>query len=141
MNISNNGLELIKKFEGLRTNAYLCPAGILTIGYGHTSGVSPGDKITGQQADEYLREDVLVAEITVNTNVTVDMSQGQFDALVSFVFNLGAGNFVKSTLLTKLNDGDYAGAADEFPRWVNAGGKPLAGLVKRRAAERSLFLT
>ncbi|MCX8958329.1 lysozyme [Erwinia psidii] len=141
MNISNTGLELIKKFEGLELTAYRCSAGILTIGYGHTSGVKPGDKITGQQADNFLRDDVLVAEITVNTNVKVKLTQNQFDALVSFVFNIGSGNFVKSTLLKKLNTADYASAADEFTRWVYAGRKELEGLVMRRTAERDLFLS
>ncbi|MEW5290308.1 lysozyme [Erwinia papayae] len=141
MQISNAGIALIKRFEGLELKAYKDAVGIPTIGYGHTHNVKMGDVITGTQADAFLREDLQVAELTVNTNVTVKLSQGKFDALVSFVFNLGAGNFVKSTLLKKLNDGDYAGAADEFPRWVNAGGKPLAGLVKRRAAEREMFLT
>uniref|UniRef100_UPI001B316D19 lysozyme n=1 Tax=Pantoea ananas TaxID=553 RepID=UPI001B316D19 len=97
--------------------------------------------ITGEQADKYLREDLLVAELTINTNVKVKLTQNQFDALASFVFNLGSGNFVKSTLLKKLNAGDIAGAADEFGKWVNAGGKKLAGLVKRRAAEREVFIS
>lgn len=139
MQISNNGIELIKKFEGLQLTAYRCSAGVLTIGYGHTSGVNPGDVITGRQADEFLRKDLRVAELTVNTNVKTQMTQGQFDALVSFVFNLGAGNFVKSTLLRKLNAGDYDGAADEFRRWVYAGKAELQGLIRRRAAERDLF--
>lgn len=141
MLISNNGINLIKKFEGLELKAYKDSVGILTIGYGHTRGVKAGDVITGQQADAFLREDVQVAELAVNTNVKVKLTQGQFDALVSFIFNLGAGNFVKSTLLKKLNTGDYAGAADEFGKWVNAGGKPLPGLVKRRAAEKEMFST
>lgn len=140
-NISNNGINLIKKFEGLELKAYKDSVGILTIGYGHTHGVKAGDAITGQQADAFLREDVQVAELAVNTNVKVKLTQGQFDALMSFVFNLGSGNFVKSTLLKKLNAGDYAGAADEFGRWINAGGKPLTGLIKRRAAEREMFTT
>lgn len=141
MKISTNGIELIKRFEGLRLTAYRCSAGVLTIGYGHTTGVKPGDKITGQQADAFLHEDVLVAEITVNTNVTTRLNQNQFDALVSFVFNLGMGNFVKSTLLKKLNTADYAGAADEFPRWVYAGKTELPGLIRRRTADRDLFLS
>lgn len=141
MLISNNGINLIKKFEGLELKAYKDSVGILTIGYGHTHGVKAGDVITGQQADTFLREDAQVAELAVNTNVKVKLTQGQFDALVSFIFNLGAGNFVKSTLLKKLNAGDYAGAADEFGKWVNAGGKPLPGLVKRRAAEKEMFST
>ncbi|ORM60874.1 lysozyme [Pantoea brenneri] len=141
MKVSNNGINLVKHFEGLELKAYRDSVGILTIGYGHTHAVKAGDVITGEQADAFLREDLQVAELTVNTNVKVKLTQGQFDALVSFVFNLGSGNFVKSTLIKKLNAGDYAGAADEFGRWVNAGGKKLPGLVKRRAAEREVFLT
>lgn len=141
MKVSNNGINLVKHFEGLELKAYRDSVGILTIGYGHTHAVKAGDVITGEQADAFLREDLQVAELNVNTNVKVKLTQGQFDALVSFVFNLGSGNFVKSTLIRKLNAGDYAGAADEFGRWVNAGGKKLPGLVKRRAAEREVFLT
>lgn len=141
MKVSNNGINLVKRFEGLELKAYRDSVGILTIGYGHTHAVKSGDIITGKQADAFLREDLQVAELTVNTNVKVKLTQGQFDALVSFVFNLGSGNFVKSTLIKKLNAGDYAGAADEFGKWVNAGGKKLPGLVKRRAAEREVFLT
>jgi len=141
MKVSNNGINLVKRFEGLELKAYRDSVGILTIGYGHTHAVKAGDIITGEQADAFLREDLQVAELTVNTNVKVKLTQGQFDALVSFVFNLGSGNFVKSTLIKKLNAGDYAGAADEFGKWVNAGGKKLSGLVKRRAAEREVFLT
>lgn len=141
MQTSNNGINLIKRFEGLRLEAYRDSVGIPTIGYGHTHGVKMGDVITGAQADDFLREDLKVAELTINTNAKVKLTQGQFDALASFVFNLGSGNFVKSTLLKKLNTGDYAGAADEFGKWVNAGGKKLPGLVKRRAAEREVFLT
>jgi lysozyme len=141
MKVSNNGINLIKRFEGLELKSYKDSVGILTIGYGHTHAVKAGDVITGEQADAFLREDLQVAELTVNTNVKVKLTQGQFDALVSFVFNLGSGNFVKSTLIKKLNAGDYAGAVDEFSKWVNAGGKKLPGLVKRRAAEREVFLT
>lgn len=141
MKVSNAGIELVKQFEGLKLKAYRDSVGIPTIGYGHTHAVKDGDVITVQQADAFLREDLQVAELTVNTNVKVKMSQGQFDSLVSFVFNLGAGNFVKSTLLKKLNAGDYTGAAAEFGKWVNAGGVPLQGLIKRRAAEREMFTT
>lgn len=141
MKVSNNGINLVKRFEGLELKAYRDSVGILTIGYGHTYAVKAGDAITGEKADAFLREDLQVAELTVNTSVKVKLTQGQFDALVSFVFNLGSGNFVKSTLIKKLNAGDYAGAADEFGKWVNAGGKRLPGLVKRRAAEREVFLT
>ncbi len=141
MQTSNKGMDLIKRFEGLKLKAYLDSVGVPTIGYGHTHGVKMGDVITGEQADKYLSEDLHVAELTINTNVKVKLTQNQFDALASFVFNLGSGNFVKSTLIRKLNAGDYAGAADEFGKWVNAGGKKLPALVKRRAAERDEFLS
>lgn len=135
------GLELIKEFEGLRLTAYLCPAQVWTIGYGHTAGVRQGDVIIEAQADAFLRHDLAASELAVGRRVTALLNQNQFDALVSFTFNLGAGNLSRSTLLKKLNAGDYAGAAEEFLRWNRAGGKPLAGLSRRRAAERALFLT
>ncbi len=140
MKINSRGLQLIKHFEGLFLQAYLCPAEVLTIGYGHTADVQPGDVITAQQADTFLLEDVSASERAVNRLVTVPLTQNQFDALVSFVFNLGGHNFKSSTLLRKLNAGDYTGAAEEFPRWVNAGGKQLSGLIRRREAEKALFL-
>ncbi|MGV3346257.1 lysozyme [Enterobacteriaceae bacterium LUAb1] len=139
MNISQNGVALIKQFEGCSLSSYLCPAGICTIGYGHTAGVSDGEKITQCRADELLDGDLKVAEADVNRLVTVPLRQGQFDALCSFVFNLGAGDLAGSTLLKKLNSGDTAGASDEFCKWVHGGGKVLPGLVKRREAERELF--
>jgi len=140
MRTSNNGMNLIKAFEGLRLAAYQDSVGIWTDGYGHTHNVKKGDMITQEQADRFLKEDLAVAELSIVTNVKVPLSQNQFDALASFIFNLGSGNFTQSTLLKKLNAGDYAGAANEFGRWVQAGGKTLPGLVKRRAAERELFL-
>lgn len=139
MHTSQKGLDLIKSFEGLRLSAYRCPADIPTIGYGTTAGVKMGDTITKERAEELLREDVKRFEGYVNRLVKVPLTQGQFDALVSFVYNLGAGNLSSSTLLRLLNAGDYAGAAAQFERWNKAGGKTLAGLVRRRAAERALF--
>lgn len=138
--VSGRGLKLIKQSEGIFLQAYRCPANVLTIGYGHTAGVQPGDVITAEQADTFLQEDVAESVRAVNRLVTVPLTQNQFDALVSFVFNLGIGNFRTSTLLKKLNAGDYSGAAEEFPRWVRAGGKQLPGLIKRRDAEKTLFL-
>lgn len=135
------GLELIKQFEGLRLAAYLCPAQVWTIGYGHTAGVMQGDVIIEEQADAFLRHDLAASELAVSRRVTAPLNQNQFDALVSFTFNLGAGNFSRSTLLNKLNVGDYAGAGDEFLRWDRAGGEKLPGLTRRREAERDLFLT
>ena len=139
MQISKAGLDLIKQFEGLYLKAYRCPAGVPTIGYGHTAGVAMGQTITQQQADDYLRRDVRQFERAVARLVTVPLTQGQFDALVSFSFNLGEGALAQSTLLRLLNAGDYAGAGLEFERWNKAGGRVLPGLVRRRAAERALF--
>lgn len=139
MQISKAGLDLIKQFEGLYLKAYRCPAGVPTIGYGHTAGVAMGQVITQQQADDYLRRDVRQFERAVERQVSVPLTQGQFDALVSFAFNLGEGALAQSTLLRLLNAGDYAGAAAQFDRWNKAGGRVLPGLVRRRAAERALF--
>lgn len=139
MHISEAGLALIRQSEGLRLRAYLCPAGIPTIGYGSTAGVKLGQTITAERAEELLREDVRQFEAAVSRLVKVPLTQGQFDALVSFAFNLGARSLEQSTLLRLLNVGDYSGAAAQFDRWVYASGKRLSGLVKRRAAERALF--
>lgn len=146
--INQEGLELIKEFEGLekrlpdgRIAAYIDAVGVPTIGYGHTKGVFLGQIITREQAEEFLRDDLQDAELAVSRLVKVSLNDNQFSALVSFVFNLGAGALGESTLLRKLNGSDYQEAADEFPRWVNAGGRRLLGLVRRRAAERQLFLS
>lgn len=140
MKTGEKGLELIKHFEGLRLGAYQCSADVWTIGYGHTAGVKPGDAITTEQADAFLRQDVADSERAVSRFVSVPLTQNQFDALVSFTFNLGSGSLRNSTLLKKLNAGDYSGAAEQLLRWVNAGGKKLPGLVRRREAEKTLFL-
>ena len=141
MKTSQRGLDLIKRFEGLRLSAYWCPAGVKTIGYGHTRGVTMGMRITKPQANEFLLDDVALAERDIDELVKVPLSQNQFDALVDFVFNLGAEEFAESTLLKKLNARDYAGAANEFSKWVYSDHVKLPGLVKRRAAERELFLS
>lgn len=147
-------VTLAKTSEGLRLTAYPDPATGLapwTVGYGSTMGVKEGDVITLDQAEARLDRDLLNAASVVNKAVTVPLTQGQFDALTDFVFNVGPGRkdvkdgFVvlksgkPSTMLCKLNAGDYAGAADEFPKWVNGNGKPMAGLITRRAKERALF--
>ncbi len=137
--LSANGLDLIKGFEGLRLGAYQDSAGVWTIGYGHTGNVQPGDRITQAEADALLQQDTAWAQQAVRDQVKVPLTQGQFDALTSFTFNLGAGALSRSTLLQKLNAGDYAGAQAEFGKWVNAGGQVLQGLVRRRAAEAELF--
>ncbi|MBH2708082.1 lysozyme [Serratia marcescens] len=146
MNISKNGIELIKRFEGLELEAYQDSVGVWTIGYGWTQAVdgkkiAPGMRIDQATADRLLKCGVVQYEQGVNQLVKVRITQRQFDALVSFAYNLGLRSLSTSTLLRKLNDGDKQGAADEFGRWVNAGGKRLDGLVTRRAAERRMFLS
>lgn len=137
---SQNGIDLIKSFEGCRLTAYQDSVGVWTIGYGHTYGVYAEMTITEQQAEDYLRADLGTSESAVNRLITCAINQNQFDALVSFAFNLGLGNFTSSTLLKKLNTGDITSAANEFEKWVKAGGEVLEGLVRRRAAEKELFL-
>ncbi len=136
------GLEELRRHEGLRLEAYPDPGSggyPWTIGYGHTRGVKKGDTISREQAEHFLLQDVAEAEEAIERLVQVPLSAGQMDALVSFVFNLGAGAFERSTLLTKLRRGDYSGAAAEFDKWVYAAGKVMPGLVARRAAERARF--
>ncbi|WP_261132438.1 lysozyme [Serratia quinivorans] len=152
MAISDKGIEFIKKEEGLRLAAYLDSVGIWTIGYGHTGGVIPGSSISREQAEYLLREDIRGFEKIINNEVKVPLNQNQFDALVSFIFNVGPGRKgVKSglitlkdgrpsTLLRCLNNGQYRDAANAFNSWVYAGGVVLKGLVNRRERERSLFL-
>ncbi len=141
MEVSARGLRLIQYHEGLRLTAYKDSAGVPTIGYGSTKGVQMGDEITETQALELLEADVERHADGVRESVDVPLTQHQFDAVVSLTFNIGIGAFKRSTLLRRLNDGDYQGAADEFLRWKHAGGRVLRGLVRRREAERKLFLT
>ena len=141
MQIGEKGLDLIRKYEGLRLVAYVCPGGKLTIGYGHTGpDVKSGQKIDVERANELLIKDVQRFEVAVNELVTVPMTQGMLDALISFSFNLGAGSLKSSTLLKKLNAADLVGAANEFLKWNKAKGKVLDGLTERRKSERELFL-
>tara|TARA_R110002153_G_scaffold195163_2_gene348561 strand:- start:480 stop:1013 length:534 start_codon:yes stop_codon:yes gene_type:complete len=130
---------IIKACEGLRFAAYLCPAGIWTIGYGHTRTAKSGLLINEPGADNFLRMDLATAELFVSRYVRLELNQNQFDALVSLVFNIGSGNFKASTLRMKLNRGDVTGAANEFWKWRKGGGKILPGLVKRRELEVTLF--
>lgn len=139
MQISDKGLSLIKRYEGLRLKAYLCPANVWTIGYGHTHQVKKDDEITEDIATEYLKKDVRWAQSAVDKYVKVELDQHQYDALVSFIFNCGAGAFRKSTLLGMLNEGNYSGAANQFRRWNKAKGRVLRGLTRRRADEAELF--
>lgn len=145
MKISKNGLQLIKQFEGLKLKAYDDGVGVWTIGYGtirypSATKVRRNDTITEEQAEAYLLHDVSRFENAVNKLVKVRLTQNQFDALVSFTYNLGESNLGASTLLRKLNAGNYTEAAKEFARWNKAGGKVMTGLTRRRAAEHDLFL-
>jgi len=139
MKISQEGLSLIKRFEGCRLESYKCSANVLTIGYGHTSGVKETDTITQDGADKLLQEDVEQFEKYVDDNVTVELGQSQFDSLVAWTFNLGVGNLRESTMLKKLNNEDYKSVPSEMKRWNKAGGKTLDGLIRRREAESLLF--
>lgn len=139
MNYSAEGLKLTERFEGCKLEAYLDSVGVPTIGYGHTRGVKMGTTCTQEQAEKWLSEDIQAAVDGVNKLVKVAITQGQFDALVDFAFNLGVGALGKSTLLRLTNAGDFKAASPEFLRWNKAGGKELAGLTKRREAERRLF--
>ncbi|AUC61774.1 phage lysozyme [Cyanobacterium sp. HL-69] len=143
--VNQRGLNLIKEFEGLRLNAYLCPAGVWTIGYGSTfypdgRRVRQGDKITQQEADQLFLATVKPFAKVVDQAVKVTINNNQFSALVSFAFNVGTGAFKSSTLLRLLNRSDYQGAADQLLRWNRAGNQILVGLTRRRRAERALFL-
>lgn len=134
--------QLVTSFEGLSLKAYPDPGSggePWTIGYGHTGGVKKGDVITEDEAVRLLYSDASRFESAVNKLVDVPLTQYQFDALTSFTFNTGEGNLSRSTLLKKLNQGDYDGAASEFGRWVYASGKKLNGLVRRRKAEEAMF--
>lgn len=164
--IGEGGLEIIKRFEGLEDgdpttanlDPYICPAGVWTIGWGHAivyngrhltvyndpdghvaRSLYPGGLSIGE-AEQLLIADTAKFALQVERTVKVPLTSAAFDALVSFVFNVGIGNFRASTLLRKLNATDYLGAADEFPKWRKAGGRVLRGLELRRAAERELFL-
>ena len=146
MNPSPNAATFVTQFERFSDTAYLCPAGVWTIGYGTTvypggARVTQGDTCTEGQAQAWLQNDLAGAGAAVAREVKVDLTQNQFDALTSFVYNLGAGALQSSTLLRLLNEGDYAGAVAQFQFWVHGGGRVLPGLVTRRAAEAELFKT
>ncbi|HDS7330458.1 TPA: lysozyme [Enterobacter kobei] len=146
MQTSDKGIALIKQFEGCRLTAYQDSVGVWTIGYGWTQPVDgkpirAGMTIKQETAERLLKTGLVIYESDVSRLVKVGLTQGQFDALVSFTYNLGSRSLSTSTLLRKLNAGDYAGAADEFLRWNKAGGKVMNGLTRRREAERALFLS
>ena len=151
MKTSDKGIDFIKRHEALRLNAYLDAAGVWTIGYGHTGGVNSGDVISEKQAEEFLRADLATAERALN-RTRLQLNQNQFDALVSFIFNVGVGRpkshpkggsgFLGSTLLIKVrHNANDPSIADEFERWIYAGGKVLNGLVRRRKEEADLYFT
>jgi len=144
--MTDEGLDLIKLYEGYSSSPYLCPAQHWTIGYGAIWGLD-GKRVTKDhpdinkdRADQLLRRDVRKSQVAVLRLIKVPLEDGQFDSLCSFVFNLGSGSLQSSTLRRKINRGDYIGASDEFPRWVFAGGRKLKGLIKRRNHERLMFI-
>ena len=144
--MTDEGLDLIKLYEGYSSSPYLCPAQHWTIGYGAIWGMDDTrvkedhPDINEDQADYLIRRDVKKSEMAVLRHIRVPLEDGQFNALCSFVFNLGSGALQSSTLRRKINRGDYIGAANEFPRWVFAGGRKLKGLIRRREHERLMFI-
>ena len=141
MKTSPKGIALIKEFEGLRLKAYKCPGGVWTIGYGHTAGVKPGMLISKAQAEEYLKADLIAFERYLN-GLGLALNQNQFDALVSFIYNVGTGNFSSSTLLRKVRANPQDNSImDEFLRWVYSKGRVLPGLQRRRLAEMKLYFS
>lgn len=143
MKTGKEGKNLIKMYEGFKAFAYLCPAGVWTVGFGTTringQPINESHKVTVTEANVLLESDLKKFEDSINSLVKVELNQNQFDALVSFVYNLGAENFKKSTLLKKINVGEFSEAAEEFLKWNKAKGKILTGLTRRRQAEKSLF--
>lgn len=147
LSVSENGLRHIANEEGCRLKAYRCSADRWTAGLGHTQNITPHTRLTLHQAADYFVRDVSEAERVVKSHITQRPNQGEYDMMVSFVFNLGAGNFVRSTLLRKFNQGDRPGACNEYPRWVYVNKKDCrleenrcAGIPKRRAKERDVCL-
>jgi lysozyme len=143
--INEAGLALIKQSEGCKLDVYLDGNGFKTVGYGHKvtddDDLDVGDSITQAEADEYLSDDLQDTEDEVTEFVTADLNDNEFSALVSFTFNEGSGRLKDSTLLVRLNEGDFKDAANEFLRWVFIGKQVSEGLTRRRQAERELFLT
>ena len=144
--INERGIEMVKSFEGISTKPYLCPASVWTVGYGATVGsdgrpIDPDmEPISEAEAEALLVRDLESSEGWVSRLIKTALTENQYSALTSFTFNVGAGALQRSTLRMKLNRSEYQGAADEFPKWRIAGGRILAGLVRRRVAERALFL-
>ena len=141
MKTSPKGIALIKEFEGLRLKAYKCPGGVWTIGYGHTAGVKHGMVISERQAEEYLKADLIAFEKYLN-DLGLAINQNQFDALISFIYNVGTVNFSRSTLLRKVRANPQDNSImDEFLRWVYSKGRVLPGLQRRRLAEMKLYFS
>ena len=144
MKISDNGIDLVVQYEGLRLESYKCPAGVWTIGIGTTkikgAPVRRGQKCTKEQAYEYFRDHLEEEVYPCLESLNVELNQNQFDALCSFIYNVGVGAFNSSTLKRFLQKGDYVATSMQFRLWCKAGGKVLKGLVKRRRSEASLFL-
>lgn len=140
MNISEKGINLIKSFEGCKLKAYLCPANVWTIGYGHTNGVYKGMTITQEQADKYFLDDIKPIEEYLNS-LNVELTQGQYDALVSFTYNLGLGKLKSSTLLKCVKAKQFKAAAEQFAKWIYVNNKVSKGLINRRDKEKDLFLS
>ena len=147
MHINERGIEIVKSFEGISLKPYLCPANVWTVGYGATVGsdgrrIAPDmGSISETEADALLLRDLESSEGWISRLIKTALTENQFSALTSFTFNVGAGALQRSTLRMKLNRGEVQGAADEFPKWKFANKRILAGLVRRRAAERALFLS
>lgn len=141
MSLSRDGLALLKRLEGFRSEAYQDSAGVWTIGFGHTADVKPGDTITSKQAADLLADDVTWAENAVHDHIERDLTQSQFDALVLWTFNLGAGALESSTLRKQVNAGRHELVPSEMTRWVYAGGKRSKGLARRRVDEAALYLS
>ena len=144
MKVSSKGLELIKEFEGFSSVAYLCSAKKATIGYGNTfwedgTPVKIGDQISKERAETLLKHVVDNFSVAVEVDIKIEVSQNQFDAMVSLAYNIGLGAFKNSTLLRQLNRGNFVGASQEFLRWDKSNGKPLPGLTRRREREKMLF--
>ncbi len=141
MKASQQAYNLIREFEGLRLTAYRCPSGIWTVGYGHTANVVPGTTITQLQANLLLQEDITQCENTLN-KYNLALTQNMYDALISFIYNVGPGNFHRSALLSKIKANPYdSSISDEFLKWIHSCGKPLAGLQRRRMAEMKLYFS
>ena len=144
MKVSSKGLELIKEFEGFSSVAYLCSAKKVTIGYGNTfwedrTPVKMGDQISKERAETLLKHVVDNFSVAVEVDIKIEVTQNQFDAMVSLAYNIGLGAFKNSTLLRQLNRGNFVGASQEFLRWDKSNGKPLLGLTRRREREKLLF--